>query len=319
MNPPNKLFKYKAFNADSMELILADYLYFANPVQFNDPLDCKTSIVDDINNEMELKETLAKLYSRSIEKKLQAAAKRLRYNGPKTLDKITALSQSETNMFIMDLYGNFDVFGEGGVTINEVLTNAIGKMVLAGYNKGVLSLAERNDCPLMWSHYADNHKGICLGYEIPDNVKNTIKPINYTGESREIKISQIIAMLNNDTSAKTAIEDAIFLRKASDWRYEKEWRMISGVGLQNAQLNLTEINFGLRCKDTTIYSVMKSLEKRALPVKFYQIVAMPNQFTLERQEISFDDEDMQQLPRCLQYGIDLMNQEDYIFLNNTGD
>ena len=319
MNPPNKLFKYKAFNADSMELILADYLYFANPAQFNDPLDCKTSIVDDINSEDELKEILAMLYNRSIEKKLQEAAKQLRYNGPKTLEKISTLSQSETDMFIMNLYGNFEVFGEGGVTINQVLTNAIGKMVLAGYNKGVLSLAERNDCPLMWSHYADNHKGICLGYEVPDNVKNIIKPINYTGESREITTSQIRAMLNDESSAKIAIEDAIFLRKASDWKYEKEWRMISSVGIQNAQLNLTEIIFGVRCKDTTIYSIMKSLEKRLLPVKFYQIAEVPNRFTLESQEISFDDEGMQQLPRCLQYAIDRMNQEDYILLNNTGD
>ncbi|QPG07431.1 DUF2971 domain-containing protein [Klebsiella pneumoniae subsp. pneumoniae] len=47
----------------------------------------------------------------------------------------------------------------------------------------------------MWAHYADNHKGLCLGYSIPESVANKIRPISYTSESREIKISQIHRML----------------------------------------------------------------------------------------------------------------------------
>lgn len=51
MQTPKKLFKYKKFNDDCMELIIDDYLYFANPAQFNDPLDCKVTILDDVGNE----------------------------------------------------------------------------------------------------------------------------------------------------------------------------------------------------------------------------------------------------------------------------
>lgn len=95
MQTPKKLFKYKKFNDDCMELIIDDYLYFANPAQFNDPLDCKVSILDDVNDEWFLRDTLSTLLQRNSEKKLKASAKNLRYKGPITAEKISILSQSE--------------------------------------------------------------------------------------------------------------------------------------------------------------------------------------------------------------------------------
>ena len=31
---------------------------------------------------------------------------------------------------------------------------------------GVLSLSEVSICPLMWTHYADEHRGFCMGFEL---------------------------------------------------------------------------------------------------------------------------------------------------------
>jgi len=306
MTTPSILYKYKAFSPESMELILADYLYFADPAQFNDPLDCKVSVVDDIGDEVELKSILYGLYRQKAEKQLIEAASKLHYQGPKTIEKITFLSDTQAGQQVMGLYHDFNCFNEGESSITQALTYAIGSVVLSGYNRGILSLAENSDCPLMWSHYADNHKGLCLGYEIPNDVKDDIKSINYTSDSREISTSQIRSMLYDDSYDKNAVEEAIFLRKASPWSYEKEWRMISTVGLQNSRLNLSEITFGLRCKSTTIFSVMKSLQKRDLPVKFYQIKEIPKKFTLAREELTFDDEEIIFLPRCLEYTKQLM-------------
>ncbi|WP_052234639.1 DUF2971 domain-containing protein [Pectobacterium brasiliense] len=159
----------------------------------------------------------------------------------------------------------------------------------------------------MWAHYADNHKGLCLGYTIPDKIKKQVYNINYTSDLREIKTSQIRKMLNDDDIAKREIEDAIFLRKASPWEYEKEWRMISDVGLQNASIYLSEITFGLRCKSTTIYSVMKSLQDRCLPIKFYKIIEVPQKFTLDKEEVTYHDESIQDLPRCIEVIHNIIN------------
>ncbi|MCP2121519.1 UNVERIFIED_ORG: hypothetical protein J2Y93_001564 [Pantoea agglomerans] len=306
---PDKLFKYKSFNSDCMELIIADYLYFANPNQFNDPLDCKVSIFDDIQDEEQLKNILSILYQRIAEEKLNNAANNLHYNGPKTRDKISLLSKSESDRMIADLYQQFDFYDDEPFSVTGTLANLIGKIILSGYSNGVLSLAQDCNCPLMWSHYADNHKGLCLGYTIPDKAKVKIRPINYTSNSRDIKTSQILKMLNGDTNAKLEIEKAIFLRKASPWQYEKEWRMISKIGKQNASLYLSDIIFGMRCKDTTIYTIMKSLQGRNLPITFWQMAEVHQQFTLRKIEINLDDEFFISLPRCMEAIDKFLNDE----------
>ena len=306
---PDKLFKYKSFNSDCMELIIADYLYFANPNQFNDPLDCKVSIFDDIQDEEQLKNILSILYQRIAEEKLNNAANNLHYNGPKTRDKISSLSKSESDRMIADLYQQFDFYDDEPFSVTGTLANLIGKIILSGYSNGVLSLAQDCNCPLMWSHYADNHKGLCLGYTIPDKAKGKIQPINYTSNSRDIKTSQILKMLNGDANAKLEIEKAIFLRKASPWQYEKEWRMISKIGKQNASLYLSDIIFGMRCKDTTIYTIMKSLQGRNLPITFWQMAEVHQQFTLRKIEINLDDECFISLPRCMEAIDKFLNDE----------
>ncbi|WP_432700689.1 DUF2971 domain-containing protein [Kluyvera cryocrescens] len=308
MQTPDKLFKYKKFDADCMDLILSDQLYFANPNQFNDPLDCKVSIVDDINDEITLKSILTGLYQRSAEEKLNHAANNLHYHGPKTKNKISSLSETEAARRISEIYEQFMFYEDDNFSITEALANLIGRLILSGYNRGVLSLAENCDCPLMWSHYADNHKGLCLGYKIPDNIKKTIHNINYSSNSRDIRTSQILDMINGNKAAKDEIERSIFLRKASSWQYEKEWRMISNVGLQNASIYLSDIFFGLRCKDTTIYTVLKSLQGREYPIKFWQLSEVHQKFTLKKEEVSLNDEHLIYFPRCLE-GIDVfLNQ-----------
>ena len=312
MQTPKKLFKYKSFNDDCMELIIDDYLYFANPIQFNDPLDCKVTIFDDVNDEEQLRSILSTLLQQNSEKKLKVAAKNLRYKGPKTTDKISLLSMSETDKIISGIYSEFSfgLYGYNSPTIEQVLANTIGDIILSGYNRGVLSLSKKDKCPLMWAHYADNHKGLCLGYSIPENVANKIRPLSYTSESREIKISQIHRMLAGDQQAKTEIEHDIFLRKAKPWKYEEEWRMLSDVGLQNSSIYLSEITFGLRCKYTTIFSVMMSLSKRETPIDFYRIIEVPHKFTLKKEKISFDHEGLQGLPRCMESLVQMLNDDD---------
>lgn len=145
MQTPKKLFKYKSFNDDCMELIIDDYLYFANPIQFNDPLDCKVTIFDDVNDEEQLRNILSTLLQQNSEKKLKVAAKNLRYNGPKTTDKISLLSMSETDKIISGIYSEFSfgLYDYNAQTIKQVLANTIGNIILSGYNRGVLSLSKK--------------------------------------------------------------------------------------------------------------------------------------------------------------------------------
>lgn len=72
---------------------------------------------------------------------------------------------------------------------------------------------------LMWSHYADNHNGICIEVEIDDNLcsENQIK-------IKDIEYQDNIQMLLKDDDTTT---DAIELlsKKITKWDYEKEVRV----------------------------------------------------------------------------------------------
>jgi hypothetical protein len=114
---------------------------------------------------------------------------------------------------------------------------------------GVLTLARRPDTILLWSHYADDHKGICIELDTarhPDLLPN-LHPVGYALESPVISkgfANLLIALKDAD---KPALDKAVllsiadpdvegrwsdldirswFLTKARPWAYEREWRSI---------------------------------------------------------------------------------------------
>ncbi|MBS1257632.1 MAG: hypothetical protein MAG551_00676 [Candidatus Scalindua arabica] len=87
---------------------------------------------------------------------------------------------------------------------------------------GVLCLAGSNDNMLMWSHYADKHKGFCLGFRMTGNDAFKVRPVSYEGKYVEIKIEDFA------DKYKEYIEDIIF-SKVSDWAYEKEYRIVTEI------------------------------------------------------------------------------------------
>lgn len=77
----------------------------------------------------------------------------------------------------------------------------------------ICSLSQANDNLLMWSHYADGHRGVVIGLEIDDS-NYQVKPVQYNG----------LAFINDrNFSDKTAIE--ILSHKLEVWNYEKEVRV----------------------------------------------------------------------------------------------
>lgn len=41
--PPKLLYKYRAFSPRLLDMLVADELYYSDPSDFNDPLDCLQS------------------------------------------------------------------------------------------------------------------------------------------------------------------------------------------------------------------------------------------------------------------------------------
>ncbi|EPO6696957.1 DUF2971 domain-containing protein [Pseudomonas aeruginosa] len=291
-NAPSKLYKYRSISDRTIELLITDQVYFADPSTFNDPLDTRPSVRADAPAGV-LQDALRELIQRRIERELSAAAKTIKYRGPKTLQHITELSQKQAQRklsqisYLASESGDLDARGTDHL---RLLENALQTELLLRYEKGILSLAERYSCPLMWSHYADQHKGICIGYEVTDSPYPPLK-VQYGG-SREILGSQIAAMMRSGGRAQDEVDAAVLLRKARSWAYEKEWRSIAPKGLTENPFKLSDVTFGLRCSEPVKFAVMASLSKRAgAQVRFYEMTESRINFSLSRRRIHPDSHD----------------------------
>lgn len=286
---PKRLFKYRAFNNLTLDMIIADNLYYADPSTFNDPLDSRPSLNADLPAS-DLERALRELVERRVSAEMKAAAKTIRYKGPKTLDHIGGLSRLQADQVISEVsYNATDPSYEMEDPHQFLLGHYLERELLLRYDKGIVSLAERANCPLMWSHYGDQHHGVCIGYSVPSDVHDDLHKVKYGGK-RLVDASKVLAILDGDRSARRHVDEAVLLRKAASWRYEREWRLIGQRGLRDSPLELEEVIFGMRCKEAVKYAVITALDDRRPPVRFYEMHEIQGTFNLKK--FPLDDGEM---------------------------
>ena len=49
--PPSRLYKYRDLSARTLDMVVGDKLHFADPSTFNDPLDSRPSVEDDVDTD----------------------------------------------------------------------------------------------------------------------------------------------------------------------------------------------------------------------------------------------------------------------------
>ncbi len=288
MKIPERLYKYRPFNNLTLDALIADQLFFADPSTFNDPLDCKPSLTTDIDEDA-LAEILAQLVEQRVSAEMSAAAKTIKYRGPKALHHIAAHSRRRAEQIIAEIRYNAT---NPNYEFNDPALWLFGQHIedelMRRYSRGIVSLAERSDCPLMWSHYGDQHKGVCIGYSVPRSAAADLHKVTYGG-SRLIEASVVAAMLNGNDDARLKVDKAVLTRKAIDWRYEREWRLVGPRGCQNSTLELEEVVFGMRCSHMVKFAVVRALERRSRTVKFYEIRERRGRFLLGRYVLDTDE------------------------------
>lgn len=285
---PRRLYKYRAFSNRTLDALIADQIFFADPGTFNDPLDTKPTLDTDIDADA-LATILARLVEQRVRAEMNAAAKTIRYSGPKTMSHIAAHSRRRAEQVVAEIRYHatnpeYDIEDPARFLFGQYVEDEL----LRRYGKGIVSLAERANCPLMWSHYGDQHKGVCIGYSIPARAGGDLHKISYGG-SRLIAASAVAAMLDGDEEARRKVDDAVLTKKAIDWRYEREWRLIGPRGPQDSPLEMEEVVFGMRCSHTVKFAIVKALAGRSRPVRFYEIRERRGRFLLGRHVLDTDE------------------------------
>ena len=89
---------------------------------------------------------------------------------------------------------------------------------------GICCLSESPKSLLMWAHYSNSHKGICVGYNFDENLwHDKLFKIEYKSDRKIIDIFE-----RNNYSKKDEILEYID-RKSPDWSYEKEVRIVADI------------------------------------------------------------------------------------------
>lgn len=233
------IFKYRTI--DSTKKILDNNsLWFSSPNEFNDPFDCQ--IIPNTNNTLDEIESFLRNNSDG----------RIDENGIKNLAKET-----------------FETPGKWKEIIEQTFDKILNKSGVCCFTKDEKNL-------LMWSHYTDSHKGICLKFDIlkdPDFFIYPL-PVNYRNDYPDY---------NHLGNRQTLVND-IVLSKSNDWSYEKEIRVIKihENGLIPFNKNaLVEIIFGCKTPTEEINEIISYSIKKGFNIKFKQAKKKSREFALE--------------------------------------
>ena len=125
------------------------------------------------------------------------------------------------------------------------------RKTLVNNKEGLISFSKEWRNPVLWSHYGDKHRGICLSFEIPGN---RLTEVQYKVGLQKLNIS------SKETTQHVINKalDELRYTKFKDWEYEKEYRLFVKLALAKKQgeyhfipfsdqLRLVEVILGPSC------------------------------------------------------------------------
>jgi len=259
-------------NENTLKILRDGELYFSKPSQFNDPFDSKIDYNTN-TTKTELRAYITKLLKK--------------YGKPLSdidniTEKINTGKIKSTDLVPKHPYpDSFKIF--------------------------CLSKDEKNI--LMWSHYAKDHTGVCIGFKVHEgsnsmNIRvkpgyfipiagfdNNLLPVTYINYSKKKP-----KPYNHFIQNKHKLDELLthFKTKSKLWEYEKEVRIIlydktilkNPICLETCEIG--EIIFGLRTPPELIdkvIQIVKNYPDNGSHVKLYKCVEVKGQYAIEKKEI----------------------------------
>lgn len=256
------LYHWQRFDEERLTKTLKDLvIYCSRPGDFNDPWDCKPFFNTEILNDPE-----------ENKKHVAWAVDLCRRRTPMSETNIEAMKEALRNDLV-----------RAAALVSEIAQSAV-EMILRRYR--VYCLGPDLGNLLMWAHYADSHKGICLEFSLRNDVMCAALPCEYRETFPAMKLHR---HEEND-------ELRVLLAKAKPWHYENECRIVAqerkhAVGPSTL---MTDDGF-LKFPNGALVSVIvgcngdfdkvKNLVRILAPdVRVKRAVRVPNQYVLKIEE-----------------------------------
>ncbi|MDN4607904.1 DUF2971 domain-containing protein [Sporosarcina highlanderae] len=264
------LYKYSGIDKYSLANLSNDTAWFRNAAGFNDPYDSALSIGNRAFYEFQHKDVLVNELSKIFQTNTEEISKiisefPIEEGVEKLLEEHSPIGQS-----VDEFKGKFKKF----IKETDELLERHSTNISGSYQECVYASCFSEDplSMLMWSHYADNHKGMVLEYDFlnldssfHEETLWALHPVLYTKE---------LVNLNNYLEHQDKIDVPILaaISKLDKWVYEKEWRMLflSKSEEQGKIIKLIKpksVILGARIEQ--MHKIMISLDakKKGIPVK----------------------------------------------------
>ena len=154
----------------------------------------------------------------------------------------------------------------------DVLLSDLEKQYQSMMNEAfyIGSLAADYNNRLMWSHYANEHKGFCIEFDFSKGPDDLL-PLPVIYSSKRIKMP--IVPTKNPSQEQIRFMDSVFIKallnKDSVWEYEREWRMIILTG-KDRFVNMPPISciyIGAQCSEENKAKIKSLAAQKDIPLK----------------------------------------------------
>jgi len=185
------LYKYRSLDTVEQigfvrDLLVKHRLYCAGPGSFKDPFECRAQISFDAPMEI----------------KIQKAAERICKERP-------GICLPDAEKLAPARCAELECNGPENVE----------KMVFDKF--GIVSMAGTLNSPLMWSHYAAGHTGLCIEFYGAKEPQ-----LDFFGDAQPVKYQKDFPIIDFYRDDPLVMAEKYLLTKAEDWSYEKEWRIM---------------------------------------------------------------------------------------------
>lgn len=264
-NPPRILFKYRHFDELGYGLKSLDEIYFSPPSEFNDPFDTGIPI-------------LYRSSGASSERILEHMLKsNLEVNDP-------PWDEERIRSRHLELIGQTK-------DLQVAQTEDLAAIMELSQRTGVFSLTEKESNILMWSHYAANHTGFCIGYR-------TSPLYSFLRTQADVILPRIVyspdCPLVNPYDPNISLDwyYAPFTHKFLDWDYESEWRLILHDGAKRIipipENTIESVTLGLRISKENEAVLIEKIRARKLRPNVFRIIRKFSSFELAFAPVSIE-------------------------------
>jgi hypothetical protein len=252
---PAKLYRYRSIDEHLKKLIVHRELYFSPPIRFNDPFDCRP-VFDIKGTKLEARKYLQRLVS-------------------KHMPVLNRKQRQEEVCAILSDPSRNPLTAKGVASLQSGHTKRLTESV------GVLCMSTVSDNILLWAHYADAHRGVCLIFDASMEFFNSAQKVRY--DNFRPKINPIF-------DSEDSMFNSALLTKSSDWSYEEEWRLIryqEGPGLCMFPCNaLIGVILGAQVTPENELSVKEWISNSDAPIKLYRASLSNTEFCISVTSLS---------------------------------